>query len=529
MLSDSLMAFGAIGLILLGMDWISSGLKTAAGPGLMHNLQRWTGKPSHGLMVGVLSTVAVQSSSVITVAAISFVNAGMLSLYNAAYVIYGSNIGTSITGWFVALIGLQFKVDALAMPIIGLGALLKLFTRSVRWQGTGEGLIGFGIFFLGIGFIKEVSDAAFVDLEFSYLDRLGFLGLLLAVLIGTALSVVMQASIAVIALVIAVVDSGMISLEVGSAFVIGAGIGTTSTAIMSTLAATAKAKRLAWLHVIFNVWTGLVALLLLTPLLWVLTKPQEMLFGTVQAAVTLALFHTLYKVLGVALIWPFTSKLVDWLNARFRKEKGIQLLSLDASNLLIPELAIKTLSMESLRVGQLIAGQALQLSKGANIADGVDQIKQLQGELSHYVLQLVKQQLSGHEANAVNKLVQNQMRLEMTLQLMPNLTQHQNKDPQSLVDEQELWQKLSTVDLPDDAAIIRNCYREQSKQREQRKKELYQMVLKERISNDLVGDQLIRHAELRRFNQQLTKAILALGRLQTRFDTSSEEETTDAG
>ncbi len=528
MWSDSFMAFGAIGLILLGMDWISNGLRTAAGPSLMQHLQRWTDKPSHGLLVGGVSTVAVQSSSVVTVAAIGFVNAGILSLHNAAYVIYGSNIGTSITGWFVALVGLQFKVDALAMPVIGLGALLKLFTQSARKQGVGEGLIGFGLFFLGIAFLKQSSDAAFAELEFSWLDSLGVWGLLLAVLLGTVLSAIMQASIAVIALVITVVDSGMISLETGSALVIGACIGTTSTAIMSTLAATAKAKRLAWLHVIFNVLTGIVALLLLTPMLWLLTSIQLWLFSGVQAAVTLALYHTLFKVVGVMLIWPFTGKLVGWLEQRFGKSTKLQLQNLDASSLLLPDVAIKTLSMESLRTGQLIAGQAYQLSQGRNIADGIDQIKQLQGELSHYVLLLVKQQLSEAEAEAVNKLVQNQLRLEMALQLLPNLVQHQHKDPQTLVSEQLYWQLLSQTDLPAEAGKIRQGYREHAKQRDQVKKQLYRLVLAEQLSKDSGGDQLLRLAELRRFNQQLTKAILALGRLQQRSDLPATEDKTDA-
>ncbi|MDX3773276.1 Na/Pi symporter [Chromatiaceae bacterium AAb-1] len=518
MWSDSVIVFGAIGLILLGMDWISNGLKTAAGPGLLHYLQRWTAKPVQGLTVGIVSTVAVQSSTVTTVAVISFVNAGILSLYHAAYVIYGSNIGTSVTGWFVALIGLQFKVELLAMPMVGLGALLKLFSRSVRQQGLGEGLIGFGVFFLGIGFMKDSFDAAFVGLEFSYLDALGFAGLLLAVLLGTVLSVVMQASVAVIAMAITVVNSGLISLEVASAIVIGASIGTTSTAIMSTLAATAQAKRLAWLHVIFNLLTGLIALLLLSPLLWILTTVQLWFMDSVQAAVTLALYHTLFKIVGVMLIWPFTGRLVSWLNKRFQRKSMLQLDSLDDSSLLLPEVALKTLSMENLRVAKLIAGQALLLSQGRDINSGIDQIRQLQRTLSDYVVKLVKQPLSDQEAAILNKLVQSQLRLDMVVQLMPHLVQHQRREPGALEPEQVLWKCLETVSLPEDAAEVRQIYRELSKWREQHKKALYKQVLSEHLSNDQVGDKLIHHAELRRFNQQLTKAMLVFGRLKNRLD-----------
>lgn len=527
MWSDSLMVFGAIGLILLGMDWISTGLKTAAGPGLLHYLQRWTAKPWQGLTVGVVSTVAVQSSTVTTVAMISFVNAGILSLLHAAYVIYGSNIGTSVTGWFVALIGLQFKVELLAMPMIGLGAAFKLFSRSVRQQGVGEGLIGFGLFFLGIGFLKESFDAAFVGMEFSYLDRLGFAGLLLAVLLGTVLSAVMQASIAVIAMAIAVVDSGLISLEVASAIVIGASIGTTSTAIMSTLAATAQAKRLAWLHVIFNLFTGVIALLLLHPLLWILSTVQLWLFSSVQAAVTLALYHTLFKVVGVILIWPLTGKLVNWLNRRFQRKSVLQLDNLDASSLLLPEVALKTLSMESLRVAKLIAEHALQLSQGRDISQGIDHLRQLQKTLSGYVVKLVKQPLSSQEAAVLNKLVQNQSRLDMVIQLLPNMVHYQRTDATALKQEQDLWRCLAEVKLPEQSAEVRQLYRELSKWRDQHKKDLYKQVLHEQLSNDQIGDRLLRHAELRRFNQQLTKAVLVFGRLKNRFDQPAEEVATE--
>ncbi|WP_333608305.1 Na/Pi cotransporter family protein [Arsukibacterium sp.] len=526
MWTDALMAFGALGLILLGMDWMSRGLKTAAGPSLMQFLQRWTGKPIQGVLFGGIATVAVQSSSAITVTTIGFINAGILSLQNAAYVIYGSNVGTSVTGWFIALVGLQFKIDALALPIVGVGAVLQLFSKSVRRRGIGEGMIGFGMLFLGLSFLKQSFDAAFIDIEFETLSQLGIWGILLGVLLGTLLSTLMQASIAVIALVITAVSAGVLPLALGAAFVIGANLGTTSTALMSTLAATAKAKRLAMLHVIFNVLTGLVALIILNPLLWLISWLQHALFADPSAAVSLALFHTLFNVLGVLLMWPITGRLVLYLNSRFRRQSIDQLRSLDASSLAIPALAIKTLSMETLRVGQLIASQALALSKGKGTdTDTLDAIRQLQTELSHYMLQLGKQQLAEQEAQALSELVKNQLRLELTLQLFPALHRHLAADIDGLLLEQPLWQQLIAAHWPQDAPAVRSCYRELMRERQQLKKQLYMLVLSERLSNDKGGDQLLRFAELRRFNQQLTRAMLALGNLQNQYqphDTAAE-------
>ena len=525
MWSDALMAFGAFGLILLGMDWMSRGLKTAAGPSLMQFLQRWTGKPFHGVLFGGIATVAVQSSSAITVTTIGFVNAGILSLQNAAFVIYGSNVGTSVTGWFIALVGLQFKIDTLALPIIGAGAVLQLFGKSARRKGVGEGLIGFGMLFLGLSFLKQSFDSAFIDIEFVALGQLGFWGILLGVFLGTLLSTVMQASIAVIALVITAVSAGVLPLPLAAAFVIGANLGTTSTAIMSTLAATAKAKRLAMLHVIFNVLTGLVALLLLSPLLWLISQLQHWLFQQPEPAVSLALFHTLFNVLGVLLMWPITSRLVLYLNGRFRRQPIGQLRALDASSLTIPALAIKTLSMETLRVGQLLAAQALAISRGKGTdSDVVESIRQLQTELVHYMLQLSKQPLAEQEAKSLSELVKNQLRLEMTLQLLPALSRHLVADQDGLKPEQPLWQQLVAAHWPQDAALVRGSYRDVMKQRQQLKKQLYQLVLAEKLTNDSGGDLLLRFAELRRFNQQLTKAMLAAGHMQSQYQTPEPAE-----
>ncbi|WP_215397817.1 Na/Pi cotransporter family protein [Rheinheimera oceanensis] len=530
MWTDMLMAFGALGLILLGMDWMSQGLKVAAGPNLLQFLQRWTNTPLQGVAFGTVATVAVQSSSAITVTTIGFVNAGILSLQNAAFVIYGSNVGTSLTGWFIALVGLQFKIDALALPIIGLGALLKLFGRSSRNKGMGEGLLGFGLLFLGLAFLKQSFDTAFVDINFSGLAQLGVWGILAGVLLGTLLSTLMQASIAVIALVITAVSTGIIPLSLAAAFVIGANLGTTSTALMSTLAATAKAKRLAWLHVIFNVLTGLVALLLLSPLLWGINLLQQWLFSTPQPAVSLALFHTLFNVLGVLLMWPVTGRLVLWLNKRFRRQNSAGLRYLDASSLAIPALAINGLGAELLRVGQLIAAQAVRLAQAQPTeADSIDDIRSLQAEINSYMHRLGREPLPAEEAMLLNELVKSQLQLEMTLQLLPVLTQHLAADIAVFHNEAELWELLSRATWPDDAGQIRSSYRELLRQREQNKKQLYTLVLQERVSKDAGGEQLLRLAETKRFTRQLTRALLSLGALQSRFEPLTDnKEATDA-
>jgi len=142
---------GGIGLFLLGMGLLTDGLKIAAGGALRTLLQTWTKSSIRGFAVGVLITAVVQSSSAVTVATVGFVNARLLSLRRAVWVILGTNVGTTMTGWLVALVGVKVDVGALALPLIGIGMALALGAgERARIAGAGRALAGFGLFFLGV-------------------------------------------------------------------------------------------------------------------------------------------------------------------------------------------------------------------------------------------------------------------------------------------------------------------------------------------------------------------------------------------
>ena len=519
MINDGLMALGALGLILLGMEWMTLGLKKAAGNNLVTGLQRWTGRPLQGLAIGTFATVAVQSSTAVTVTTIGFVNANLVSLRNAAYVIYGSNVGTSFTGWFVALVGLQFKIDALALPLIGVGILLKSFVKSRVWQGSGQGVAGFGLMFLGIGLLKTSFDAAFVNLEFGWLVEIGIWGLLLAVLIGALLTTVMQASAAVIALVITAVASGVVPLSLGAAFVIGSNLGTTSTAILSALAATAKAKRLAMLHLIFNVITAIVALLLLQPLLWLLLWLQYQLFDVHHAAFSLALFHTLFNLLGVLLMWPISDRLVLWLNGRFRRQPSDRLRMLDQSSLAIPALALKTLTMEQQHQVQQLCRLAANLAHKPLDRSALDELRQLQRDIASFTNQLGQQPLQSAEAQLLNRLAKSQLRFELLLQMLPQLEHRFEQQRPAIQSQAEFWRALAALDLPAASGQISVLYRDISRKRVEQKQ---QLLTPEQLSSHLHsgqgGELLLRLAELRRFDHHLTKCMLSIAQLQNAYE-----------
>ncbi|WP_309565549.1 Na/Pi symporter [Methylobacillus flagellatus] len=524
MWSDLFMGLGAIGLMLLGIDWMTRGLKTAAGPSFMQLLQRWTGTPLQGIFIGGVSTLAVQSSTAITVATIGFANANILSLSAAAFVIYGSNLGSSLSAWLVAVVGGSIKLDDLALPILGIAVMLKLFSKQTRRQGIGEAFTGFALLFLGLGYLKTSFDSAFVNVDFAYLTSLGVWGILLSMLAGILLTVVMQASLAVIALVVTAVSTGAVPLEIGAAVVIGSNVGTTSTALLATLAATATAKRVASLHVLFNVLTAIVALLLLKPLLWGIQEMAQLIFNDTQPQFILALFHTMFNVLGVVLMYPLTPPLLRWLGTKFKTPTHLGSFSLDQSSLAIPSLAIKAMSLEGMRAGQLIARLALMMGQRHELdSQLLEDNKQILQNLHHYIAQLAQQSMSAEEAELLNQLVQNQLRLSMALQLLPGLARHLDHDRTAFELEIPYWQALSSSPLPPDRAALRRAYRQFVRERQQKKQLIFQDVLHERRGQESGGDDLLKLAETRRFNQQLTKALLAFDKLQASFDKQAPE------
>ncbi|MBL8504937.1 MAG: Na/Pi cotransporter family protein [Methylobacillus glycogenes] len=519
MWSELFMGLGAIGLMLLGIDAMTRGLKTAAGPSFMQLLQHWTKTPLQAVAIGGISTLAVQSSTAITVTTIGFANANILSLSAAAFVIYGSNLGSSLSAWLVAILGGSFKLEALALPILGVAVMLKLFSKQSRRQGLGEALTGFALLFLGLGFLKNSLASSFVHIDFAALTTLGVWGILLSMLAGILLTVVMQASLAVIALVITAVSTGAVPLEIGAAVVIGSNVGTTSTALLATLAATPIAKRVASLHVLFNVLTAIVALILLKPLLWGIAELARLIFQDTEPQFILALFHTCFNLLGVILMTPLTPPLLRWLDTLFRSPGQQPLFNLDQSSLAIPSLAIKAISLESMRSGQQIAQLALRMAQGSApdaqlLEDSRDRLQQVH----HYTAKLAQQTLSAQEAELLNVLVQNQLRLSMALQLLPGLARFLPEDAASFALETPYWQALSTSQQPLDRAGLRQAYKRFVRDRQQQKQTIVEEVLHARLEHDSGGNNLLKLAETRRFNQQLTKALLAFEKLHASFD-----------
>ena len=351
---------GGIGLFLLGMKLMTDGLKMAAGHALRHILSQWTHTPLRGFLSGILITSLVQASGAVTVAVIGFVNAGLLSLLQTVYVIYGTNIGTTMTSWLVALVGFKINVQALALPLIGLGMFVRLISGESRRGALAEAIAGFGLFFLGIGILKDAFSDVGNSLELAEYSADG-LGLLLFTGFGFVLTFLMQSSSAAMVVTITAAAGGVIPFTAAAATVIGANVGTTSTAALAVIGATPNAQRTAAIHVIFNLLTGVTALLLLSPLLALVDQIRVWLGLENSIATELALFHTLFNILGVIMLWWFTPRLVQWLERRLRsaEEDLGRPVYLDKNVVRTPALALNALVLELGRMGDF-AGKMLR-------------------------------------------------------------------------------------------------------------------------------------------------------------------------
>ncbi|WP_245953081.1 Na/Pi cotransporter family protein [Alteromonas aestuariivivens] len=293
-------------------------MKTAAGPGLRHLLTRWTDTPLRGVLAGFLMTAIVQSSSAVTVASLGFVNAGLINLHQVLGVIFGANIGTTMTGWLVALLGFEVNIQAFALPLIGIGMLLKLMRGPGQLASAGVALVGFGLFFIGIGVLKQSFEGIVETFSLTRFTADGMSALVIYLLLGVLVTTLTQSSSASIAITITAASSGVIGLYAAAAMVVGANVGTTSTAVFAAIGATSAAKRAAAAQVLFNLITAVVAMLILPVLFYLINSISALLSLDPDTGITLALFHTLFNLLGLLLIFPFMDNLARWLEQRFK-------------------------------------------------------------------------------------------------------------------------------------------------------------------------------------------------------------------
>jgi phosphate:Na+ symporter len=302
-----------VAIFLFGMLMLEDGFKLFSGGYLERVLEKATRSTARALSFGVVSTTIMQSSSLVSVITISFLSAGLISLAAGVGIIFGANIGTTTGAWLVAGFGLKVKISAYAMPMLALSIIL-VFQKSKYLRGIGYVLGGLGFLFLGIHYMKEGFETFKDQFDLTRFAMTGIVGLIVYTLVGAAATVVMQSSHATLVLIITALAAQQISYENALALAIGANIGTTITAIIGSMTSNFQGKRLALAHLIFNLVTAGVALILIAPIRdavdWVSAGVG---IREDDYALKLAVFHTIFNSMGVLLMLPVMQPLLRFL------------------------------------------------------------------------------------------------------------------------------------------------------------------------------------------------------------------------
>ncbi len=359
---------GGLGIFLLGMRNMSDGLQNIAGPSLRRMISLVTDNRLMAVGVGTMVTCLVQSSSITTVMAVGFVNSEIMALQQAMGVILGANIGTTITGWILVL-----KIGKYGLPILGAAAFFVLFSRREKVRYFAMAFMGIGMVFFGLELMKDgfkpIRGMPAFEAWFHQFSADSYLGVLQCALVGCVLTVIVQSSSATLGITIALAFSGVLTFETAAALVLGENIGTTITAFLASIGATANARRSAYFHVIFNLigvfWITAVFSLYL-PIIRLIVSVVSGIDDIGQMVLNdqgeesyphttmgIATVHTVFNVINVCLFLPFLSYFATFLERRVqdtvRKEKR-QLTHLDFQMYDTPFAAIEQSRVELVKM-----------------------------------------------------------------------------------------------------------------------------------------------------------------------------------
>jgi phosphate:Na+ symporter len=401
-----------LGIFLFGMYHLEDGLKGLAGNSFKKLLQRFTDKRWKGILTGSFVTAILQSSSLVTLLVLAFLGAGMISLQNSLGVVFGANLGTTVTAWIVATVGFKLDISDLSYPFLAIGSLsyLLLDSRPVL-KYWGSFLIGFGLLFLGLDFMKtSIEDvAAQVDLSLY-----ASVGLWIFLMIGVIITVLIQSSSAMIVIVLSALNAELITIHQSVAMIIGANIGTTSTLIIASFNGTADKKRLATANVIFNLVAGGVSFLLLKQMVYFTIH----YLGIGEPLLELVFLNTLINLLGIILFFPFIPTFARFMNRQFIKSEPsgtcLYIKNVDPG---VTDLALHALENEISRVyvlvGEFILDCLLIQQNGKHEYSGIRnifraeknllttyaQLKSIEDEITDYYIQIQRFNLTQSEAD----------------------------------------------------------------------------------------------------------------------------------
>jgi phosphate:Na+ symporter len=382
-MSTTISILGGVGLFLLGMTVMTGGLKALAGTGLRTVLRKAAATPLRGSFWGALVTLLVQSSSATIMTTIGLVSAGLLTFPQGLGLVFGANVGTTGTGWLVALIGVRVSLTAAALPMIFVGALIKLLGRG-RVSGAGAALAGFALVLFGLTTLQQGMGGLAERLHPADLPAVlaapgaqwwsGLLGVLVLVVVGLVMTTLMQSSTAAIAVTMSAHYAGAVGLDQACALIIGQNIGTATSSALAAIGASSTAKRLALAYILFKLIAALIALVLFPVVIPLLVRASR----SIDGVTLLAGYHTAYNVVGVLVLLPLINRFTR-LVERILPERGSALTRcLDPAALGTPIVAVEAVRRTTARVlgavcKSIDAGLAAATS-GGSVRSGKDAV-----------------------------------------------------------------------------------------------------------------------------------------------------------
>ncbi|MDD3443494.1 MAG: Na/Pi symporter [Sulfurimonas denitrificans] len=337
-----------IAIFIIGMFFMQDGFRLLSGGVLDKLLQKFTSNLFYSILTGVISTSLVQSSTIISLIVISFLSVELLSLVQGVGIIFGANLGSTTTAWIISSLGVDVKISVYAMPLIVFGVILR-FAASNAYKGLGNVLLGLGFIFLGIAYMKDGFDTLKDSIDLASYSMDGVLGILVYIFIGIIVTVVIQSSAATLAIVITALNAGSIIYVNALSLTIGANLGTTLTAILASLASNENGKRVAFAYFVFNLVTAVIVTLFLHYISGFIELIAPYLgIDSENYGMKIALFHTLFSIIGLLVLSPFVNKIVK-LSERLIKKKvkahSKPKFLLDA-NITLPDAAIVSIKKE---------------------------------------------------------------------------------------------------------------------------------------------------------------------------------------
>ena len=409
---------GGLGLFFFGMQIMSEALKKIAGERLKAILHVVTKFPIMGVIVGALVTCLIQSSSATSVMVVGFVNAGLLALKQAIGVIMGANIGTTFTAWLVSTMSV-FKVTHYALPLIGIGFAISTFAKTKNTRFWGRVVMGFGILFIGLGFMKDAFEPLKQGQQIKDMFAVFSKNPLLGVLVGMIFTVLLQSSSATIAIVQVLAFSGVISFTSAIPLVLGDNIGTTITAQLAALGTNITARRTAMSHTIFNV-IGVSYMLFFVYTGWFVKFIDFIIPGDItlkNVMFCIAVSHSLFNVVNVAIFLPFVGvleKICVWMVPKKEGEIDIGPQYLEKHLLNTPSIAMEQAQKEAVRMLK-IASKSVSiavkgflehnLSKVKLVPEYEQSVDNLQSAITQYLVELSQGNLTQIQSEELPVLI----------------------------------------------------------------------------------------------------------------------------